>query len=102
MAITEPKRKTCRWIEGLFINSVKAWTLRTNVEEYITFENFESSIEFQLLNRPVYNEQVWVNETGTLSKGEEIRLEKEGRLMVTADNDLQAQTWVFGKEQTVL
>ena len=82
-------------VEGLFINSVKAWTLRTNVEEYITFENFESSLEFQLLNRPVYNEQVWVNETGTLSKGEEIRLEKEGRLMVTADNDLQAQTWVL-------
>ena len=89
------KKENLPLVEGLFINSVKAWTLRTNVEEYITLENFESSAEFQLLNYPVYNEQVWVNESGTLSKSEEISLEKEGRLRITNDNDLQAQTWVL-------
>lgn len=82
-------------IEGIYINSVKAWTMRTNVEEYITFEDFDASTEFNLLNYPVYNEQVWVNETGTLSKGEEMLLEKQGRLRYIVKNPLETETWVL-------
>lgn len=82
-------------IEGLYINSVKAWTIRTNVEEYLTFEDFNSSTEFRLINRRIYSEQVWINETGKLSKGEEEFLEKDGRMRRVIKNTSEVQTWVL-------
>ncbi len=85
-------------VEGFFINSVKAWTLRTNVEEYLTYEDFAVTPEFRLLHRPIFEAQVWVNETGNLSKAEEKGLLKEERLRYITKNSNVTETWVLWKE----
>lgn len=91
-------KKELPLIEGLYMNSVKAWTLRTNVEEYLTYEDFGASPEFQLVHRPIFDGQVWVNETGNLSKVEEESLQKEERLRYIVKNPMETETWVLWKQ----
>ena len=85
-------------IEGFFMNSVKAWTLQTNVEEYLTYEDFAATPEFQLLHRPIFDAQVWVNETGSLSQAEQNSLQKEKRLRYIAQTPNRTETWVLWKQ----
>lgn len=85
-------------IEGFFMNSVKAWTLQTNVEEYLTYEDFAAKPEFQLLHRPIFDAQVWVNETGSLSQAEQNSLQKEKRLRYIAQTPNRTETWVLWKQ----
>lgn len=85
-------------IEGFFMNSVKAWTLRTNVEEYLTYEDFAATPEFQLIHHPIFDAQVWVNETGNLSQAEQNSLKKENRLRFIDQTPNRTETWVLWKQ----
>jgi baseplate J-like protein len=84
--------------EGFLINSVKAWTLRTDVEESLTYEDFAAVPEFQLLHRPIFDAQIWVNETGNLSKAEQNSLQKDGRIRFINVNPNNTETWVLWQQ----
>lgn len=82
------------YLEGLYMNGVKAWTVKTGMEDTFTLEDYESEPKFQFLSRPVCKARVWVDETDTLSEAEARELEKEQRLFKEKDGE-SSKTWVM-------
>lgn len=87
------------FVRAIYMNSVHIRTVRSGFMEFFTVEGYEDEPEFTLLNKSVYEAQVWVDETGKVSRGEEKNLRDEGRLREKKNQDgSTAQVWVLWKE----
>lgn len=68
--ITEEAKKIPPTVLGFYLNSAWALQSKTITDEVIGSSNGEGDQEFHLLNLPVLNEIIWVNEFGTLTEEE--------------------------------
>ncbi len=88
------------FIEGIWENGVKAWTVRSGQEEYLTMERFLPDARLQLMNGSIYSLEMWELQSGTLSRAEYAQLMEENRLWEQKDENGKArEIWVKWEEQ---
>lgn len=86
------------WIRSLFLNCAPVHTVRSGFQEYFTMEPMGEA-RLKLLNRPVFSAQVWVNETGRLTRAEREQLARERRLETAGGQEGEGtEEWVLWEE----
>lgn len=88
-------------ISGLYTNCVWALQARTIEDEILVSSSKETEHEFELMNRPVVNAEVWVNEVTWLPEREKVSLLKNRPSDVEAKRDDRgrfSEFWVRWEE----
>ncbi|MEG0689140.1 MAG: hypothetical protein RR466_10670, partial [Hungatella sp.] len=87
------------WLKALYMNATTVQTVRSGFEEFLSVGEYGEKPVFTLLNKSLYEAQVWVNETGKISAKEQSRLKAEKRLRELRDADGNiSELWVQWKE----
>lgn len=89
------------WIKAFYLNGTAVHTVRSGFQEFFTLDQPEGDVRFHLLNQSIYKAQVWVNETGRLSRTERDQLDSEKRLKIIYGEDgAEIEVWVLWEEET--
>ena len=85
--IPEDLKKLPPKVFGFYLNSVWAVQSRTIRDEILGSGNGEADQKFRLINTPVIDETIWVNENSALSENEkQILLEDPGNVILRKDD----------------
>lgn len=82
-------------INHIYLNSVKVMTVKTGVEAYFTYEDYEDELTFDLEQSSIFEVEVYVNETATLTEAEESILEHQ---IEYREVDGMVEKWVRWQE----
>lgn len=82
-------------IKGIYLNSVGVMAIQTGLSQYLTLEEYESPLKFNLDYKSIYEASVYVNETSTLSSREEELI--KDRITYKEVED-RLEKWVLWKE----
>ena len=90
-------------IDGIFVNTVRARNVDSHHEEYFAMNVYTENAEFALSSGGVLDIELYVNEFRTISEAETEQLEKEGRIIKTADDTgIVTEVWVKWNEAPTL
>lgn len=82
-------------VEAVYMNAARIRATRSGYRETFTVSRYEEHLTFQLLHSDIYRLELWIDETATISRQEEERLEKEGRLQKKQDfSGMVTEVWV--------
>lgn len=99
----EKPPKSLPRVLDFYENAVRAWTVSSGFEEYLTMERWEENASFRLQNRGIHSLELWEQENASMSAKERERLKEQGALREVTDGSGQVlETWVRWEERESL
>lgn len=86
-------------VKAIYMNTTRIRAVHGGYQEVFSLDQYEENFTHQMLYQKVCDLQLWVNETGSLTQEEQIRLEAEKRLnRVLDENGMTKEIWVLWEE----